>query len=368
MIPISWFSHRDPLGRLAGGAERSIREICTGLARHGFKVTVYAAADRIGYPRMESTEFNTELFPTWLGPHLKKTAMGLSSVPANLEVHDLAHVVPWNGPRLHRRGSRPTLAYFRHLHARTLDAQVKPVVACFLKALERLYPLLYADTPFITESESSVSDLVSLGIPRAQVNCIPPGVNTDVFRVGTRSDTPDIVYFGGLRQYKRPRLLIPLLEGIRANGVPARLTVIGDGPELPRLIQLANVSECKQYIRFAGRIDDLTLADIVSRAWINVHLSVSEGWCLSVMEASASGVPTIAFDVPGLTDSIKRGLNGSVVPDGDLERLIFEACAMLRDPTKLRESAREWAERFRWGTTIKRWVELLTELGARSAT
>jgi hypothetical protein len=57
-------------------------------------------------------------------------------------------------------------------------------------------------------------------------------------------------------------------------------------------------------VEFFGRVSDAEKIDRMARAHALVVTSVREGWGLVVTEAAAHGTPSIAYDVPGLRDSV----------------------------------------------------------------
>ena len=93
--------------------------------------------------------------------------------------------------------------------------------------------------------------------------------------------------------------------------------------------------------------------DVVSYfALADVHLFLShrEGFGNVAVEAAAMGVPTIAFDVVGVRDSVKDGVSGVRVPFGDVDAIMAALRTMMEDPERTRKrfaSGRQWAiERF----------------------
>lgn len=118
---------------------------------------------------------------------------------------------------------------------------------------------------------------------------------------------------------------------------------------------------------FSGWLSPNALAELVRSSWVNLHFSVAEGWGFTVLEAAASGVPTVAYRVPGLTDSVREGENGRLVPDGDLSAFSDAVADLLERPGAISERARRFAETFSWDATATRWEKLLrSSIDARS--
>jgi len=83
-----------------------------------------------------------------------------------------------------------------------------------------------------------------------------------------------------------------------------------------------------------------------------------------VLEAAALGVPTVAFDVPGLRDAIWDGRTGWLVRDGEtIEDVTERAIKELADRARRREIAaacRRWASCLTWDQSTERMAELIS--------
>jgi hypothetical protein len=110
--------------------------------------------------------------------------------------------------------------------------------------------------------------------------------------------------------------------------------------------KLSNELNIGNYVEFKGRITNEELSKIVAYSWLNIHSSVTEGWGLSILEASASGTPTVAFNVPGVRDVIEDEMNGIKVKDGDRKALLEAAFKILSNPKRWCSSSIEVAKRY----------------------
>lgn len=273
-------------------------------------------------------------------------------------VSDLSHVLPW-GTHLFSR--IPFVNYFRHLHARTLRGQVGPFLARALMAVETSYRLTLGQGKVVTETEFSRDDLVRLGIDRSRVRVIPPGVDLRTFNPGTMTPEPTLVYFAGMRRYKRPEHALQLLSRLRSRGIVATLDFIGDGPSMANLKQLVAENRLTQFVRFWGHVSDRQLVEIVRRAWINVICTQAEGWGLTAIEAAACGVPTVAYSVPGIRTTVMDGISGRLAPSGNVDSLTEAAVAVMAARNELGAKCRRFAEDFSWESTVRSWECLLRE-------
>jgi phosphatidylinositol alpha 1,6-mannosyltransferase len=148
-----------------------------------------------------------------------------------------------------------------------------------------------------------------------------------------------------------------------AEGLDAKLVVVGDGPQESSLRAIAPAN-----VRFAGRATRDALAGWYANADVFALTSRSETWGMALSEAAAAGLPLVATEaVGGAWDLIEEGVNGYRVPVGDVAALREAlrkvlAAAMWRDRAGRR--SRELAER----ATPERWAEAVERLFSKILT
>lgn len=354
-LKVLWLSHRDPMNPKAGGVERTILEICSRLVKPQLEITVIASRWKNSNNIQYINGFRVVRFGTNVSLHLFVPFFIFKNKP-DIIIADLGHVVPWPSTSIMRK---KTVIFFHHLHRRTLHGQINRVLAYFLTAIEKCYLIMYSHNKFVTESDTSIGDLLTLGIDRTNIVQIIPGIDQNVFKRRNKTPEPSIVYFGGMRKYKRPEEVIHVFHDLIGKVLNLKLIMIGSGSELQSLKNLADKYELSNSITFTGRVSDEFLAERVSEAWLNLHTSVAEGWGFSITEASASGTPTVAYSVPGVRDSIEDGKNGLTVKDGDRNALSEAAMKILSSPESWWDSSAEVAKKYSWGKSAERWNEIL---------
>ncbi len=355
-MKILWLAHRDPLNPKAGGAERIIEEIGRRLVASSNSVTIFA-------PRFKNSKIEEHLHGIRivrsggnLGSHLMLPTFLLKE-HFDVVVSDLGHAVPWISPKLLRR---KLVVHFLHLHRRSLPGQVSRVLAFAISSLERCYFLSYHNTRFVTISDSSLHDLTeNLHINIKKCSVIRPGVNSEIFVETPKTKQPSMIYFGGMRDYKRPYESLYILSSLISKFPDITLTAVGDGPSKPMMMQLARDLGVSDRVNFTGRIDSKTLSKLVGSSWLNIHTSVTEGWGISIIEAASAGTPTVGYDVPGVSESIVMGLNGLKVRDGDRTALCEAAERVLGNPGPFCKTSLEVAREYSWDEAAKIWYEVL---------
>ena len=355
---IIWLAHRDPINPRSGGAEKTIYEVCTRLSSNGYEINLLTS----GWKGCKSTEnlhgIRIQRIGRNIAPHLALPLILLKN-KYDIVVNDLGHAVPWLSPTILNKHN---LVFFRHLHAKSLPGQVNLLLAKVITAIERCYFIIYHNTIFVTESTTSKNDLIKLGIKDYKIIMNPPGVDLNLFHPTNKTKYPSLVYFGGLRKYKRPQEVLYLLSSLLNKIKSIKLFIIGTGPEEQNMKKLANELNIQNYVEFKGRISNEELSNIVASSWLNVHTSVTEGWGLSILEASSSGTPTVAYDVPGVTDSVEEGLNGIKVKDANRKALSDAAFSILNDPKKWWLSSVEVGKKYSWNKTAEMWEKMINEI------
>ncbi len=357
-MKILWLAHRDPLNPRAGGAERTIYEVCSRLVQKGHKV-ILLTGGWTGCKRVENFQgIEIHRFGRNIAPHLALPVL-LLKYHYDLIVNDLGHAVPWISSTIMNKHN---IVFFRHLHTRSLPGQVNPLLAKVITAIEKCYFIFYHDTTFVTESTTSQNDLLKLGIKEDKIIMNPPGVDLNLFHPAIKTQHPTLVYFGGMRRYKRPQESLFLLKGILERIKSVDLYIIGVGPEEPNLRKLASELNLKDHAIFKGRLSNTELSNIVASSWLNVHTSVTEGWGYSILEASAAGTPTVAYDVPGVRDAVEDEMNGIKVRDSDRKGLSDAAFSILSNPGRWWSSSIEVANKYSWNKTAEMWEKVIKEI------
>jgi glycosyltransferase involved in cell wall biosynthesis len=140
--------------------------------------------------------------------------------------------------------------------------------------------------------------------------------------------SPLVLFVGRLARQKGLDLLLDAWEFVREAIPGSTLLVVGDGPEMPEVKRRA--SGMNGSVLIAGARQDVSTW--YSAADLVVLPSRYEGMALTPLEAMASGVSVVGFDVQGFAESM--GATGSVdvvLPVGDTGALAASICRRLRE-------------------------------------
>ncbi len=110
-----------------------------------------------------------------------------------------------------------------------------------------------------------------------------------------------VIYTGRLVAFKNLDMAIQAVANARRHGVALHFTIVGDGALQPQLQQLAAEEGISDAVTFTGRLTQLELFDRLARSDIYLFPSLREGGPWSLMEAMASGLPSICVDTSGMS-------------------------------------------------------------------
>ncbi|KRA42335.1 glycosyltransferase [Pseudoxanthomonas sp. Root630] len=133
---------------------------------------------------------------------------------------------------------------------------------------------------------------------------------------------------GRLQPVKDHALLLRAFAKVRVQVPEAVLVIVGDGPLRGALEAQAVQAGLADAVRFLGDRHD------VPRLLAGMELfalsSSSEGYSIALLEACASGLPIVATDVGGNREIVRHGINGRLVPSGDIAAIATALIALLR--------------------------------------
>ncbi|MEO8602680.1 MAG: N-acetyl-alpha-D-glucosaminyl L-malate synthase BshA [bacterium] len=181
------------------------------------------------------------------------------------------------------------------------------------------------------------------------IEVIPNFVDTDHFAPAARrdrrvfdalfgapADGPVLFHVSNFRAVKRPTDLIDVLVAVRRR-VPARLVLVGDGPERLRTAEHARACGVADSVCFLGQRPDF--ADLLPHADAFLLPSESESFGVAALEALSAGVPVFAYRVGGVPEVVVPEV-GVLVAACDVAALAQAVLNGLEDPAQLAERGR----------------------------
>jgi len=207
-------------------------------------------------------------------------------------------------------------------------------------------------------------------------------VNCDVYKPYTESEAEArsharsrfaapgeflFMHLSNFRPVKRVADVVQIFARV-AKALPARLALIGDGPDRSTAEWLAHSLGIHDRIHFLGKQD--RVSELLPLADLMLMPSEMESFGLAALEAMACETPAIATRVGGVAELITDGVDGLLFPVGDVEAMTAASVGLLTNPERhkaMRKAARKTAQdRFCSTRILPRYVEFYESLIARA--
>jgi glycosyltransferase involved in cell wall biosynthesis len=293
----------------------------------------------------------------YIGPTYSRKAWALAQTCDVLHVHH-PFVCGALAARLSRRRNKPLIftshtrydLYAQHYVRLMPGRWMRVLLGTWMRRFTRNCDLV------IAVSAASRMMLESLGV-EAPIEIIPNGVELDRFTQAVpaervRFDLPShafvFVYVGRLGPEKNLRTLLDALALARRSNIDLYLILLGGGPEermLREHVRALNLNEC---VRFLGVLPYEQVASLLSLSDAFITASTTESHPLTLIEAMAAGRPVIAFDAPGIHETIVDGVCG-LLAQVDAAALAAQMLRLAGDAdlyARLQEGARRMAQRY----------------------
>jgi glycosyltransferase involved in cell wall biosynthesis len=179
---------------------------------------------------------------------------------------------------------------------------------------------------------------------------------------------PDDVVLINLARFwpeKAHEVLLEAFRRIRRTCPQAILWLVGGGPDLAKMENLARALGVAERTRFFGFRRDLP--ELLALADIQVHPSHTEGLPLAVCAGMAAGKPIVATRVGGVPEVIHHGRTGILVPPGDPEAVARAVSTLIEDANQRNRLGREALRFIREEYSLEVAVERLERIYQRMA-
>lgn len=361
ILILNWRDIKHPL---AGGAEISTHEHAKRWVKEGHEVVQISSF----YKGASSEEIIDGVKIIRFGNHYTVHLLSFFYFIKNLRrnnidiVIDEFHFIPFFTPLY--VGSKK-IAFIHEVAGNTWFKNANfPINICgFL--LEPFFFVLYRNIPFMTVSESTKKELIKLGIPNKNIYLIHNGLHTELPLGIKKEAKPTLIYLGRLAKDKGIEDAIISFYGIYKKEKDATLWVVGKEEKegyIQKLEKLAQKMKINKNIIFFGYVSEKKKFELLRKAWILVHPSMKEGWGLTVIEAASCQTPSVAYNVPGLRDSIVNNKTGLLVDNKNPEDMTKKILSLLKNAngySKLGKNAVEWSKKFSWDRSTSESLRLI---------
>jgi len=178
---------------------------------------------------------------------------------------------------------------------------------------------------------------------------IPNGVDLSIYSPG--EDRGYVLFVGRLVWYKGVHELIHIIANMEMD-----LHIVGKGPELARLKELAKSLGVEEKVKFLGVIPEEELIEEYRNCSFLASASKWEGFGMPFLEANACGKPIIGYNRAAIPERIKHGYNGFLARNfkelAKYMRLLEKDESIRKEMGK---NGRKVAERYDWNLIAKKY-------------
>ncbi len=370
-------------GKETGGMNVYVRELSRELGLMGVEVDVFTRSQNPAIPRVVALGARARVIHLPAGP---EAPMARAQIHAHLDEfvdgveawrltrgaeYDLIHAHYWLSGvaalALRERWGAPVLQMFHTLgrlknRAARSAGELEPAVR-----LQEETRIVGAADRIVAANVVERSELLRDYAARAQrIATIPCGVDTAVFAPRERraarrelglDERPVLLWVGRIAPIKGLDTLLDAVGRLDAAGTRLRLLIVGGDADEPRngheraLREQIERLGLGAVVSFVGPQPQDALPAYYAAADVTVLPSYYESFGMVALEAMACGSPVIASRVGGLVTTVRDGVTGFLVPDGDVDALAERVTTLIADPDLRWRIGREgvrWAAQHRW--------------------
>ncbi|MBC8081600.1 MAG: N-acetyl-alpha-D-glucosaminyl L-malate synthase BshA [Hymenobacter sp.] len=196
------------------------------------------------------------------------------------------------------------------------------------------------------------------------IEVIPNFINLERFKKQDKSHfkaaiAPEgeklLIHTSNFRSVKRVEDVVRIFDGVRQQ-VPAKLLLVGDGPDRPRIEKLCrDLGLTTHDVRFLGKLE--AVEEVLSVSDLFLMPSEKESFGLAALEAMSCEVPVISTNAGGIPELNEHGVTGMVSNVGDVADMVKNALYVLHDDNlaRFKAAARARAEVFATDNIVPRY-------------
>jgi glycosyltransferase involved in cell wall biosynthesis len=217
-------------------------------------------------------------------------------------------------------------------------------------------------------SENYRQRWIERGISPEKLKILPRGLETALFtpknrnsnfweKYGKKTNELGVLYVGRVSKEKNIDVAVAACEKLRGEGIPVRLLIVGDGPDLRELRRLVP-NAC-----YTGYLRGLELAMAYASSDIFAFPSTTDTFGNVVLEAQAAGLPCVVSNRGGPCELVENGSNGFVtraLDIGDFARALRILAKDAEIRKRMGQEARKRVQDRNWGNAFRQfWNETL---------
>jgi glycosyltransferase involved in cell wall biosynthesis len=359
---------------VVNGVTRMVSMYKTHLEARGHEVTIFtlgapdSASDEQGVVRSPGVPLGSTGY--YFSPRYSQKAQDLLKQMDIIHCHHL-----FMGLEFAHRYSRCPIVYTNHtrydLYLSAYSQIPQPVADLFMR---RLWPRLTEYCDVVVAPSGSLQEVMEVFGVRQPVIVIENGIDLSLYQRPSqpvRKSTlaiPDeavvVAYAGRLSAEKNVSKLLDEFGMGQSSFPTLHLLLIGTGPQAGLLQKQVRKLGLVDNVHFTGSVDYELVPNLLAAADIFATASVSEVHPLAVIEAAACGLPVVAYNSPGILETIEDGVSGMLTSQA--RGYLASAFVILAMSSKRRhylgDGARKSSNRYDMNRTVERTSSLYQSL------
>ena len=165
-----------------------------------------------------------------------------------------------------------------------------------------------------------------------------------------------LIHTSNFRTVKRVEDVLRIFVGVREQ-IPAKLLLVGDGPDRNRMEKLARDLDVHRDLRFLGKLE--AVEEVLSVGDLFLMPSENESFGLAALEAMACEVPVVSTNAGGIPELNVHGVTGMLSEIGDVDDMVKNALYVLDDENlpRFKAAALARAQEFAVENIVPRYEE-----------
>ena len=338
-----------------GGINKFVKELATSMSRQGAEISVIEPGVSPGESFEDSPYVVRKIRGPMFRPPLNSSKKFVREViswineesPDLVHIHGHMHLLSHQLIRAIKGRTEVPVVFSPHYDVATSSKISSFLLPIFNKIIGRKTANLCDHLFFSSEFESEAY-INSMRGSKLAFSVIPLGVDFEISESVSRWDgVLELAYCGHLIRRKRVDRIIKLTKEIirQSPEISLRVTVVGDGPELGSLMNLATDLKIDENISWRGFLERGEMLKTIKDADFFVLLSDSEAFGITVAESLASGTPVVISDNTALSEfSPEPGTIMAKDPD-DFQQIAREILSLQGKEIKIgpfSDRIREW--------------------------
>jgi len=209
---------------------------------------------------------------------------------------------------------------------------------------------------------------------KKQIDVIPNGIDNTKWNPNNNNKSthlignPIITTVGRVSSRKGQLNVIKQLPELIKSYPELHYHCIGIPTETEAFIKIAKELNVESYVTFHGKVDDISLKNMLNLTDIFVMLSTEsdtgdvEGYGIAILEANAMGIPAIGAKGCGIEDAIKQNSSGILIDANNTNEFKFAIDEILQRRSSYKIEAKKWALSHDWDQIVQKYITALKKI------